>query len=390
MVIRESMKLAYLKIGFARRRSYDVLFLRSGQVTELEPHLAPYSYIDLEYGSRRVLAHPTFLLFLAICLMRYPTQQAFIKAYVLFYRTVSVISYDNIPGAWDSADVLDRPLISVQHGMRQLSSGQADEVKLANAILLSWGQLQADDYKHGRTPLPPNSSNQRVPLETKPIGSLRDSMYRALDYRGESRSGRLCLISQFKGLDGHGLTLPTERQRNIDLLVEHLGRYVESHGLELVVALYSDRPETLRQEVGWYREKLGSRCTFNDPSVEFATYKTTDDCEMSFGVHTSVLWEVFGRGHKMLACNYTGDRVFEFPIEGPWYLEQGSYEEFERRVDELRAMTSDEFRDLVGEKARYLISYSDDLPTHKAIAEVIGQQVAERDGVTVGRSRERW
>lgn len=280
-------------------------------------------------------------------------------------------------------------MISVQHGMRQLANDRSDSLVSTNVIFLSWGKLQHDEYMERRTPLPPNSSHLRVPLQTKPVGSLRDSMYRAVDYHGSRQAGRLCLISQFKGLDGHGLTLPTQRQQNIDLLIEHLGRYVETRGLELIVALYSDRPESLRQEIDWYREKLGDRCTFNDPSVDFATYKTTDDCEMSFGIHTSVLWEVFGRGQKMLACNYTGDHVFEFPIEGPWYLKGGTYDDFEQRVDWLRSLTIGEFQRLVGEKSTYLISYSRELPTHEAIREMIRQQVAEQVGIPVGRSGER-
>jgi hypothetical protein len=42
-------------------------------------------------------------------------------------------------------------------------------------------------------------------------------------------------------------------------------------------------------------------------------------------------------------------------------------------------MSSDDYRSLVGDKARYLISYSDELPTHMAIGALISQQVAERD-----------
>lgn len=378
-VVRERMKLTHLKLGLGRRTACDVLFLRSGQVTELEPHLAPHRYVDLEYGSRRVIVHPVFLFFLLVNLFKYSTQRALLKTYVQFYRTTSVISYDNIPGAWDWADVLEWPMICVQHGMRQMEEENVESAPTTNVVFLSWGKLQIEDYRLGRTPRLPNSSHERTPKLTIPIGSLRDSMYRGLKYPGKEKLGRLCLISQFKGLDGHGLTLPTERQRNIDLLIEHLGRYVERRDLELVIALYSDRPEALKQEIEWYRGKFGSRCTFNDPSVEFATYKTTDDCEMSFGVHTSVLWEIFGRSRKMLACNYTGDQVFDFPIDGPWFLKSGTYEEFERRVDDLRAMSSDDYRSLVGDKARYLISYSDELPTHMAIGALISQQVAERD-----------
>ncbi|NDE60032.1 MAG: hypothetical protein EB010_11555 [Acidimicrobiia bacterium] len=367
------------RLVFRKRKKFDVLLLRSGFVTPLEPHCEPYSVVDIEQGTREIVLHWKFLWDLLRLLPRHGRNGAVLGAYARFYNVASVVSYDNIQGGWDWASSLRRPMISVQHGMRQLSNDRVALTKPANVIFLSWGELQVEDYAQGRTPLPPNSSHQRIPKKTKPIGSLRDSMYRAIDYRGEARLGRLCLISQFKGLDGHGLTLPTERQRNIDLLIEHLRRYVERRDLELVIALYSDRPEALKQEIEWYRGKFGSRCTFNDPSVEFATYKTTDDCEMSFGVHTSVLWEVFGRSRKMLACNYTGDQVFEFPIDGPWYLKSGTYEEFERRVDDLRAMSSDDYRSLVGDKARYLISYSDELPTHMAIGALISQQVAERD-----------
>ena len=367
------------RLVFRKRKKFDVLLLRSGFVTPLEPHCEPYSVVDIEQGTREIVLHWKFLWDLLRLLPRHGRNGAVLGAYARFYNVASVVSYDNIQGGWDWASSLRRPMISVQHGMRQLSNDRVALTKPANVIFLSWGELQVEDYAQGRTPLPPNSSHQRIPKKTKPIGSLRDSMYRAIDYRGEARLGRLCLISQFKGLDGHGLTLPTERQRNIDMLIEHLRRYVERRDLELVIALYSDRPEALKQEIEWYRGKFGSRCTFNDPSVEFATYKTTDDCEMSFGVHTSVLWEVFGRSRKMLACNYTGDQVFEFPIDGPWYLKSGTYEEFERRVDDLRAMSSDDYRSLVGDKARYLISYSDELPTHMAIGALISQQVAERD-----------
>lgn len=377
------------RLVFRKRKKFDVLLLRSGFVTPLEPHCEPYSVVDIEQGTREIVVHWKFLWDLLRLLPRHGRNGAVLGAYARFFRVASVVSYDNIQGGWDWASSLERPMISVQHGMRQLANDRSDSLVSTNVIFLSWGKLQHDEYMERRTPLPPNSSHLRVPLQTKPVGSLRDSMYRAVDYHGSRQAGRLCLISQFKGLDGHGLTLPTQRQQNIDLLIEHLGRYVETRGLELIVALYSDRPESLRQEIGWYREKLGDRCTFNDPSVDFATYKTTDDCEMSFGIHTSVLWEVFGRGQKMLACNYTGDHVFEFPIEGPWYLKGGTYDDFEQRVDWLRSLTIDEFQRLVGEKSTYLISYSRELPTHEAIREMIRQQVAEQVGIPVGRSGER-
>lgn len=384
-----SFSLGRYTFVLRRRVNFDVLLLRSGYVIPLEPHCAPYSVVDIEQGTREIILHWRFIWDLLTLLPKHGRNGAVLGAYARYFRVAAVVSYDNIQGGWDWASSLRGPMISVQHGMRQMADGYRGDSCISNVLFLSWGMLQVDDYIHGRTPLQPNSSHLRTPIETRPIGSLRDSMYRSLGYQGDAKKGRLCLISQFKGLDGHGLTKPTERQRNIDLLIEHLGRYVASRNLELVVALYSDRPDALAQEIAWYRDKFGDSCTFNDPSIDFATYKTTDDCEMSFGIHTSVLWEVFGRGRKMLACNYTGDHVFEFPVDGPWFLKHGSYEDFEQRVDQLRAMSEEEYTSLVGEKAHYLISYSSDLPTHEAIANVIGEYVAARDGLPVGHSPDR-
>lgn len=374
-------RLAHIRFGFDRRRRCDVLFLRSGQVTKLEPHLRPHKHVVLEYGSRRIILHPIFVVLLVRHLLSLSTQRAFLKTYVQFYQTPAVIAYDNIIDAWDLADVLDRPMICVQHGMRQVEPLVSPIERVSNVILLSWGELQQDDYIEGRTPRLPNSSFNRRPCQILPIGSLRDSLYRSVGYLGASKCGRLCLVSQFKGASGHGLTMPHERQKNLDTLVDFLNRYACSRELELLVAVYSDTAKELAEEKSWYQKRLSCDFRFTDPSVEFSTYKAVDDCEVTFGVHTSVLWESFGRFRKILACNFTGDSIFDFPLEGPWFLRQASYTEFESRVDELRSIPPDHFQELVGAKAKYMISYSHELPTQFAISNLIGCQVSSSGSV---------
>ena len=374
------LRLAHLRFGIDRRRRCDVLFLRSGQVTELEPHLHPHKYVDLEYGSRRVILHPIFFALLVKNLLRMSTQRAFLKTYVQFYRTPSVISYDNIPGAWDWADVLDRPMLCVQHGMRQMEESKSTVAGESNVILLSWGELQRDDYVCGRTPRIPNSSHDRKPKTVIPIGSLRDSMYRATKYVPDINANQLCVISQFKGLSGVGLALPEQRQRNIETLLDFTRRYALEHGCTIAIALYAKKPEKQRIEVEWYRSLFGELCTFNDPSTEFATYRLADESAIALGVHTSVLWEQFGRGRKILACNFTGETIFEFPVKGPWYLTETSYEAFRDRLSMLRGLSAKEFMSLVGEMDKHVIAYDPDNPTHLAISRLIEREkTAQRE-----------
>ena len=370
------MKLAHLRLGLGRRTACDVLFLRSGQVTELEPHLAPHRYVDLEYGSRRVILHPVFLFFLLVNLIKYSTQRAFLKTYVQFYRTTSVISYDNIPGAWDWADVLEWPMISVQHGMRQMEELNVESAPTTNVVFLSWGNLQIEDYRLGRTPRLPNSSHERTPRSTIPIGSLRDSMYRALDYRPVRKHDQICVISQFKGLSGIGLALPEQRQKNLDAMLAHVKRYAQESSCTVAIALYAKKQPKRSIEMDWYRSIFGDSCVFNDPTEDFATYKLVDESSIALGVHTSVLWEVFGRRQKMLACNFTGERIFEFPVLGPWYLTDGDYQSFKSRLDMLRGLSIEGFQELVGDRAEHVVAYDPGNPTHVAIGRLIEDQKA--------------
>lgn len=365
------LKLSHLRFGIDRRRRFDVLFLRSGQVTELEPHLHPHTYVDLEYGSRRVIIHPVFVGLLVKNLLQMSTQRAFLKTYVQFYRTTSVISYDNIPGAWDWADVLDRPMLCVQHGMRQMEERTSTVTSESNVVFLSWGNLQREDYVHRRTPRLPNSSHDRMPKLVVPIGSLRDSMYRATKYSPRINSNQICVVSQFKGLSGVGLALPEQRQKNIETLLDFTRRFAVEQGCSIAIALYAKRPEKQRVEVEWYRSLFGDLCTFNDPNSQFATYRLADESAIALGVHTSVLWEQFGRGRKILACNFTGETIFEFPVHGPWYLTEASYEAFRDRLSMLKGLSMGEFAALVGEKGKHVIAYDPNNPTHLAISRYI-------------------
>lgn len=376
-------RLRNFRFRIERKKSFDVLFLRGGQVTELEPHLRSFRFMAIEPDSRGIVLHPIFILLLVLNLCRLSTSQAFLKTYVQYYKICVVIAFDNVPNSWDWAEVLERPLISIQHGMRQMQETQLVEHISANVLFLSWGELQIQDYALGRTPRYPNASHLRVPKEVIPCGSLRDSMYRNINYEGSNEKDRMCLISQFKGIDGHGLIMPAERQMNIDRLVEFLGRYVESRDLAVVVAVYSDTPKELEAEKEWFLERLGPSICFSDPTELFATYKTADDSEISFGIHTSVLWELFGRKKKIMACNFTGHQLFDFPVDGPWRLTKAGYSEFEDRVDYLRAMNQSAYESEIGEMANFLISYDSKQSSQAVISQAIAQQLAECSGAKV-------
>lgn len=372
-----SIRVGKYKLIFGRTSTCDVLLISSGYITDLAPHCAPANLKVVEIGVREIIFRPTFLWHLGRFLISHSRQAAVLGAYVRQFRAKTVICFDNIPNVFDWAGVLPMPLIVVQHGMRQMEDDLVFPDTTSNVVLLSWGELEVDDFRYGRTSKYPNSSHNRKPCEIVPIGSLRDSLYRSRNFQIARKVGQLCLISQFKGFEGCGLVLPKERKQNLDLLGRYVNEYALNHKLDVLIALYSDTSDALQIEKEWYRGIFGGNCMFNDPSQEFATYRATDESIVSVGVHTSVLWEVFGRGKRMLACNFTGHSVFKFPVPGPWYLHMASYEEFEARLTYLITLTDAEYSNLAGDKPKYLISYSEELPTHEAIRSAVMKRVSQ-------------
>ena len=370
------MKVGRFTLVFGRVTQVDAVLIHSGFITDLAPHCSPAKTCRFDPGSREVFFRLRFFVQL-LCLLRkgHSRQAASLGAYVGLVRAKSVIAYDNIPNLYDWAEVLPMPLLVVQHGMRQIEDEKLVIERKSNVIFLSWGELQKDEYEKGLNARYPNSSHNRRPTEIVPIGSIRDSMYRAVRGEVKVKRNQICLISQFKGLDGHGLTMPRERQINLDRTAEFTNQYAIENDLDVLVALYSDSPESLQKEKDWYRSKFGDRCRFNDPAVDFATYFATDESIVSIGVHTSVLWEVFGRGGRILACNFTGDKIFSFPIPGPWYLHQGTYLDFSSRLTALLTMSDAEYQRECGDRPRYLISYDSNNPTHQVIGRLLMEHV---------------
>jgi hypothetical protein len=370
-----AIRIGKYQLNFGKVDSADAVLVRSGFITDLAPHCAPAELAHFDPGNREIYIRVDYLAHLLFLWLRNSRRAASLGAYARMVKAKSVIAYDNIPELYDWAKVLPRPIFIVQHGMRQLEDDRHVIESESNVTFLSWGELQRDEFKNGLVARYPNSSHLRRPKKIIPIGSLRDSMYRAV--RGEIavKQNQICLISQFKGLDGHGLTMPRERQLNLDRTAEFTNQYAIEHNLDVLIALYSDTPELLKKEKEWYLEKFGDRCRFNDPAVDFATYFATDESVVSIGVHTSVLWEVFGRGGRILACNFTGDNIFTFPIPGPWYLHQGTYLDFSSRLTALRTMSDTDYQRECGDRPRYLISYDSNNPTHQVIGRLLMDHV---------------
>jgi surface carbohydrate biosynthesis protein len=144
-----------------------------------------------------------------------------------------------------------------------------------------------------------------------PIGSLKDAYYRAA-YRDKPAQKRwdLCFVSQIKPM--HHKLYP-KTVECLETVARHLGRFAREHKKTLCVAArrHPDRnAELFAWETAWYREHLGADAVIlpNVPG-EHTSYRVIDESRVSLAMHTTLLREGFGRGQRILACNFTGNEA---------------------------------------------------------------------------------
>ncbi len=210
-----------------------------------------------------------------------------------------------------------------------------------------------------------------------PIGSLKDSYYRAgrNGARHAAKEFDLCLVAQFKPKTSARLTFTD----SFELVAEHVKRFCDAHHATVCVPLRK-HPDVdaagYEVEREFFAARLGPRAQLipNVPGA-YTTYGVVDRTRVSIGMHTTVLREGFGRGNRILSCNYTGNPEYSFPVPGPWAVDDPAYEVFEQRLLWLLNASEDEYANACGDQPSYVIGYDDKMPTHLFLQRLIADAV---------------
>lgn len=259
--------------------------------------------------------------------------------------------------------------LAIQNGVRMPSRDNLSEKQhIFHSEFACLGQRDIDEYKkHGA----------KVKF-FYPIGSLKDSYFRAtrLSVPIKKRFD-LCLISQIK--QQHYQHYP-KTMESLELLAKHLRRFCDEQDTTLCVAARRHprgKGKLFDWETQWFREHLGNRAEIiaNDVTA-FTSYNLVDSSRVSLALHTTLIHEGFGRGNRILACNFTGDDRYDFPIAGTWSLTERSYEAFASHLLNLLKMSDIDYKAQIGKGPHYLIGYDENRPTHIFLQQLISEAVA--------------
>jgi len=206
-----------------------------------------------------------------------------------------------------------------------------------NRVLCVWGQSDVD-LNHEET---------EGGVRCIAVGSLRNAAYvRAHPLEAERKSIReLLFVSQYSGPHEDDPSPSTKREQILWSLKSHLRRYCTERSVPLTVALRPPvsaphAPNQLNEERAHYsRVFAGIQLSFTDPGVAFASYRASDDSNVTVGVPSGALTESFGRGNKVLMFRQSSESgsYFGFPVDGPWLVTEPTYEKFAERLDDLRS-----------------------------------------------------
>ena len=266
--------------------------------------------------------------------------------------------------------------IAIQNGNRPLR-GTVEQVTFVgpepNSIYHSnffcFGEHEVEEYtKHGAT------------IDNfYPCGSLSDSFYHSLPhYNSLETSFDICLVvSPWNTIPYESLIYGNSRE-SYELFLSYLGMFHERNGrtIAAISKCYTDSDQH-KDEVEWLQKYLGTEVSYvsKKKNMFLDNYLLTDNAEVVIGYGSTLLKENFGRGKKILECNYSDNQFLEFPIDGIWLLKKKGYEHFEERFLELLSMDAEDYKKKCMEYPYYLMANKENEPTHSVITKFIEQHL---------------
>jgi hypothetical protein len=224
-----------------------------------------------------------------------------------------------------------------------------------------------------------------------PLGSLRESLFRRYSEQASLKSSGsynydLCVVAEAS--PGWDEKYPGFED-SIGKIAQYAVRLSQEKGLRLVIAGKRDinpiRPlpdsHSHACEVSWYKKYIGTAVPVT-PRVrdEFSTYALMSLSHLSLALMSTSLREGASRGCRFLACNFSGDRRWDFCVDGIWSLKDDCYESFSKRVLTILGMSKEDWSAASKQMRSYVMNNDDQNPTYAALSRIISDSVAERAG----------
>ncbi len=223
-----------------------------------------------------------------------------------------------------------------------------------------------------------------------PVGSLRESYYRRQRSHKESSEKKdlydydLCVVAESS--PGWDRMYPGFEDA-IGRIAQYAVRLAREKGLRIVIAGKRDITPSEKRlnihlrdtEVAWYEKYIGQEVPIT-PRVrdQFTTYELISRSRLSLAMVSTALYEGASRGSRVLFCNFSGNSLWDFCLEGLWNLKEDRYEVFAERVMHILSLSDEAYAIQTRDAIRFVINNDDQNPTYVFLEKLISGAVAAR------------
>lgn len=102
-------------------------------------------------------------------------------------------------------------------------------------------------------------------------------------------------------------------------------------------------------------EYLLKNCNHKDNS-NFSSYDAISKTNVLIGTTSTLLREKIALNGKVLSCNFSGLKIFDFPIKKICFIKNPSYKEFAERLKQIIKMKDKKFLNLIKQDNNFLIT----------------------------------
>ncbi len=301
-------------------------------------------------------------------LVYFQLKKIFLLACLEYLQPRIVITYVDNSGLWQvlSKEYESANFIAIQNGGRgpwcmtdALPAAPHPASKINIPIYYCFGQWESDLHKkYGHTI-----------RKAIPVGSLVGGQYWFRERTTVAKlKFELCIGSQwhshFFPIDPDSRGFLRDFGEGTNRLAEYIGRYASERNVDVAVAPRTNEPA----ERAFYERHLGKHLKYTVANkYNFGSYRTIDCTKLTVVMNSTLGYETFGAGKKVLFCNLSGNDQYTCPIPGPWSLGKVPYEVFRERLDELRGMNPAEFCGMSSATARYFMNYDPSQPASEII-----------------------
>lgn len=158
------------------------------------------------------------------------------------------------------------------------------------------------------------------------------------------------------------------KEKNLEseyaLIAKYTIQYAKKNNKKFIFSWKRDKANTDHQkEYNFYKRNLSDQefdYLLNNAIYKeepYHSYKAIIQSKIVIGVSTTMLREKLSLKGKILTCNYTSLSLFNFPIDSIFVLKRYGYDNFEKKINFLLNMNSEDHKKELENLGEYIIKY---------------------------------